>query len=186
MTKKKSKCAHLHECANIPSYREFLHLQIFLNREMVCSGELCRERPQPATCQSQLSPDTFGLGDRTHRVPKLQSGRGAGRSPAPAYLWNTCRHQGEEDAHGDRWLEARDKETDGDVLLEVPCRQHSQRLWRNVPVLKGVICRELQPTGANCAKVGDPWGTAAHGHPSLWRNTSEGLKLIDEPCQAGI
>lgn len=103
-----------------------------------------------------------------------------------SYLWNTCRHQGEEDAQGDHGLRCVTEETDGGVLLSALWRQHGQRYSLKEYLLsKRVICRELQPRGQAVSGWGDPWETAAHEPPSLWRNTSKGLKLTGEPCQAG-
>lgn len=74
-----------------------------------CGGELCRERPSAAPCQSLLSPATSGTGDcntRCARRAARQVSRRYPSTPAPTYLWKTCSHQGEEDARGDRLLEA--------------------------------------------------------------------------------
>lgn len=74
-----------------------------------CGGELCRERPWAAPCQSLLSPATPGTGDSNTRCARRaarQVSRRYPSTPAPTYLWKTCSHQGEEDARGDRLLEA--------------------------------------------------------------------------------
>lgn len=131
---------------------------------MFCSGELRRARPQPATCQSQPSPDTFRVGDRT------QSGRAAVRQvswqrPSSSPLMESLQAAGGRRCTGRRWL-------------EVPDWGHRWRCAAHSAV------EAAQPEAFSEGM--SPQGISAHGGKVCQgRDTPEGLQPTDTPLCEG-
>lgn len=148
-------------------------------------GELCRKRPWAALCQSQLSPATSGTSDSNTWHAKTAARQGTCGTPASMYLWKTCSHRGKEDAHGDRRLEARGWGDSWRCAAEGCGRNTARGTLKEGPHAKRHYSKGTSAHRQAMPRWGDPRGTTAHGHPTPWRDTSEGLKPTDDPCQAG-
>lgn len=147
----------------------------------------CAGRGHELLCAvSQLSPATCGTSGSNTWCANTEAGQVSLWHPSSNLFVKTCSHQGEEDAHGDRWLEAGGWgdnwrcAAEGAVVKTWPEGLFEGRS----PCQKGVFVGDFSPWQA-MSGWGDPWGIPAHQYPTSGKDNSEGLKTIGDPCQAG-
>lgn len=176
-----------HQCSTELRLSALFVVWDIYGRVLVTGTVVCAGRSQELLCAvSQLSPPTCGTSGSNTWCAKTAAGQVSLWHPRSNLFVKTCSHQGEEDGHGDRWLEARGwgddwrRAAEGAVVETWPEGLSEGRS----PGQKEVFIGDFSPWQA-MPGWGDPWVIPAHGHLTSGNDNSEGLKTTGDLCQAG-